>query len=154
MRLNINFAPQLRAFGKAAGRQFTSAEIQTIEATMNSLVSLDETGNVRFDLGAGPVGTLDDAMVMLSAGMGAPASVSTADNSIPAGSTATERAMARNAAIRAGADDAKRQQATNLVSRFDNPWKPDRLNRSHQGFITNTHPQLAGRLKAEAGVRT
>lgn len=154
MTLSILFAPQIRAFGKAAGREFTKAEIETIETTMNAVASLDGAGHVRFDLGAGPVGTLDDALTMMSVGMGAPVTASTPASSAPIGSNATQRAVAMNAAIRTGADARKREQAETLAHTWGNPWREGRTNRSHQGFITNTHPQLARRLKAEAGVRT
>lgn|GEM_PF-6368966 len=154
MNLSILFAPQIRAFGKAAGRQFTKAEVEAIETTMNAVASLDDAGHVRFDLGAGPVGTLDDALTMMSVGMGAPVSASTPASPIPAGSNATERAVAMNAALRTGADAHKREQAETLFRTFGNPWREGRTNRSHQGFITNTHPQLASRLRREAGVRT
>lgn len=154
MSVSLHLAPQIRAFGKAAGRQFTKAEIETIETTMNAVASLDDAGHVRFDLGAGPVGTLNDALTMMSVGMGASVTASTPASSIPAGSNATERAVAMNTAIRTGADARKREQAETLFRTFGNPWREGRTNRSHQGFITNTHPQLASRLKREAGVRT
>lgn len=154
MNVSLHLAPQIRAFGKAAGRQFTKAEIDTVETTISSVASLDDASNVRFDLGAGPVGTLNDALTMMSVGMGAPVTASTPASSALIGSNATERAVAMNAALRIGADARKREQAETLFRTFGNPWREGRTNRSHQGFITNTHPQLASRLKREAGVRT
>jgi hypothetical protein len=143
--VSLHLAPQIRAFGKAAGRQFTKAEIETIET------SLDDAGHVRFDLGAGPVGTLDDALTMMSVGMGAPVSASTPASSIPAGSNATERAVAMNAAIRTGADARKRDQASALVRTYGNPWKTG--NRTHMAYVQNVAPDMASRLRLEAGER-
>lgn len=151
MTLSILFAPQIRAFGKAAGRQFTTTEIQTIETTMNAVASLDDTGHVRFDLGAGPVGSIYDAFEMLSVGMGAPVTASKSTISITAGSNPTARAKAMNAAIRAGTDATKRDQATALVQTYGNPWRTQ--NATHKAFISNVAPDMASRLKAEAGVR-
>jgi hypothetical protein len=149
--LSILFAPQIRAFGKAAGREFTRAEVETIETTMNAVASLDDGGHVRFDLGAGSVGTLDDALTMMSVGMGAPVTASTAASSAPIGSNATERAVAMNAAIRTGADARKRDQASALVRTYGNPWKTN--NRTHMAYVTNVAPDMASRLRREAGER-
>lgn len=151
MSVSLHLAPQISAFGKAAGRQFTKAEIETIETTMNAVASLDDAGHVRFDLGAGPVGTLDDALTMMSVGMGAPVSASTPASSIPAGSNATARAVALNAAIRTGADARKRDQASALVRTYGNPWKTG--NRTHMAYVQNVAPDMASRLRLEAGER-
>ncbi|MGE8130008.1 hypothetical protein ACQKQD_23790 [Methylobacterium sp. NPDC080182] len=118
---------------------------------MNAVASLDDAGHVRFDLGAGPVGTLDDALTMMSVGMGAPVTVSTPGSSIPAGSNATERAVAMNAAIRTGADARKRDQASALVRTYGNPWKTG--NRTHMAYVQNVAPEMASRLRLEAGER-
>lgn len=152
MNLSLHLAPQVRAFGKAARRQFTMAEVETIETTMNSVASLDDAGQVRFDLGAGPVGSLDDALAMMSIGMGAPTSpeTSTHASSIPAGSNHTARAVALNQAAKAGSDALKRQQAETVAATWGNPWRTG--NATHRAFITNAHPTLASRLRREAGV--
>lgn len=151
MSVSLHLAPQIRAFGKAAGRQFTKAEIETIETTIGSVASLDDAGHVRFDLGAGSIGTLDDALTMMSVGMGAPVTASTPASSIPAGSNVTERAVAMNAAIRTGADARKRDQASALVRTYGNPWKTG--NRTHMAYVQNVAPDMASRLRREAGER-
>lgn len=150
MNLSLHLAPNIRAFAQAAGRQFTAAEVQTIETTMNAVASLDAAGNVRFDLGAGPVGTLDDAITMLSVGMGAPVALSMAPNSAPARANATERAIATNRAAREGADALKRKQAEDLVKVYGSPWSVSG-NMTHAAYIQNVHPELAQRLRREAG---
>jgi len=151
VNLSIHLAPQIRAFGKAAGREFTRAEVETIETTMNAVATINDAGQVRFNLGAGPVGTLDDALTMMSVGMGAPVSAPTPASSIPAGSNATERAVAMNAAIRTGADAHKRDQASALVRTYGNPWKTG--NATHKAYVQNVAPDMASRLRREAGER-
>jgi hypothetical protein len=154
----IDFGPSILAHAKAGNRVLSQEEVTSLGATLNSLAEI-ETGDqpaLTFRLDGDRRGDLNQALDLYGSGFGSPAGTRTgqATSQAPAGATRTEQAVATNAARRANADAAKQQQAETLVQTFGNPWREGRTNRSHQGFVTNTHPQLAARLKAEAGVRT
>lgn len=59
----------------------------------------------------------------------------------------TQRAIALVAASRSA--ENKAAQAHDLVTKFGNPWKTNNL--SHQYFLKNHAPDLAAKMKAEAG---
>ena len=151
MNLAITFAAQIKAHGAAHGLDYSRDEIESLTVTLNSVARLDLDRHIAFDIGRGPVSTLDQALTTFAAGMGRPAAVETAAPSIPANATATERAIAVNAAAKAGSDALKQKQATDLVQTYGNPWRTG--NATHRAYITNTHPTLAARLRAEAGAR-
>lgn len=69
---------------------------------------------------------------------------------VVAGGNSTARAVATNAALREDRSEAKAAEAVALVAKFGNPWNPRSINRTHQGFITNTNPALASKLKVQA----
>lgn len=70
--------------------------------------------------------------------------------SVAAGGNATSRAVATNAALSDNRAEAKAVEAVALVAKYDNPWNPRSINCTHQGFITNSNPILAKKLKAAA----
>lgn len=152
--ISISFVPQIYSHAKAHGIDLSRHEVESLSASINSAARVDNHNQVAFDLGLGPVATLEQAISMLSVGMGRPAETKAPSNSIPANASATERAVPTNQAAKAGANAAKRDQAEKIAALWGNPWASDRVNRSHQGFLLNHSPQPAGRLKREAGVRS
>lgn len=151
--ISISFVPQIYSHAQAHGIDLTRQEVESLSATINSVARVDDHNQVAFDLGLGPVATLDQAISMLAVGMGRPAAAKAQSASIPANASATERAVLTNQAVKVGADAAKRAQAEKLAVVFGNPWASDRPNRSNQAYITNHAPELATRLKREAGAR-
>jgi len=150
--LSISFVSDIIGHAKARGLDLTRQEVEAISTNLNSITSVEGT-TVSFKLGGDRVVSLGEAVEAMSAGYGKPKAAKPPSSSIPAGSNFTQRALATNAALRAGFDAAKQQQAETLVRTFGNPWREGRTNRTHQAYLTNTHPELASRLKAEAGVR-
>ena len=151
MSMSISFTGQILEHAKARGTDLTRGEIESLSASINSVVRVDGNNQVAFDLGRGPVATLDDAITMLSVGMGRPAETKASPVSIPTNASVTERAVLTNQAAKAGSDALKQKQATDMVATFGNPWRTG--NATHRAYITNTHPELARKLKAEAGVQ-
>lgn len=149
--LSISFAGQIIEHAKARGTDLTREEIDSLSATINSVARVDDHNQVAFDLGRGLVATLDDAITMLSVGMGRPAVIPTTNISIPKDASPTARAILTNQAAKAGSDALKQKQATDLVATFGNPWRTG--NATHRAYVMNTHPQLASRLRREAGER-
>lgn len=152
--ISISFVAQIHAHAQAHGIDLTRQEVESLSTTINSVARVDENNQVAFDLGLGPVATLDQAIGMLGVGMGRPAQTKAPSTAIPANASATERAILTNQATKAGANAAKREQAERMVTVSGNPWSSDRPNRSNAAFITNHAPELAAHLKREAGVRT
>lgn len=152
--ISISFVPQIYSHARAHGIDLSREEVESLSASINSVARVDDHNQVTFDLGLGPVATLDQAISMLAVGMGRPSQTKAPSTSIPANASATERAVFTNQATKAGASAAKREQAEKLAVVFGNPWVSDRPNRSNQAYITNHNPELARRLKREAGVRT
>ncbi len=154
MSISISYTQQIVAFGKATGRSFTRDEIGSISETMNSVTSLDDTGNIRLNIGAGPVATVEDALGVLSVGMGKPTTTTTSSEpTIPPGSNATARALALTASTRDGRSAARAVEAQALVSDGGNPWDTRSINRTRQALVLNLDAALAARLKQQAGVR-
>lgn len=151
--ISISFTSQIYNHARAHGIDLTRHEVESLSASMNSVARVDENNQVAFDLGLGPVATLDQAISMLSVGMGRPAQTKAPSTAIPANASATERAVLTNQATKAGSNAAKREQAQKLATVFGNPWTADRPNRTNAAFISNHAPELAVRLKREAGVR-
>lgn len=152
--VSISFDPQVKSYAAAHRLQLSREEMEHLDATLNSICIVDDASQVSFDIGGGRVGSITDALDVFAVGMGKPVSSPTTKPSVSAGSNATTRAIAANAALRAGSDDTKRQQAETLARTFGNPWREGRINRTHAAFITNTNPKLAARLKAEAGAKS
>lgn len=156
MTLSLFLNPQIRAYAKANGLVFTADEIDRINADVSGIATTDENNGLRFNLAGGSVQTIDAAIGAMAVGLGknAPAPKSTGSTpTIPAGSNATARALAVNAANRDGQSAARAVEAQALVDEHGNPWDPRSINRTKQALVTNLDPALATRLRRQAGVR-
>lgn len=149
--ISINFAPHIREHAKARGFTLTAEEIEQISRNVNSVTHL-EGDSVSFRLGADKTVTLDEAVETMSVGYGKPAAIDAPEmKGLPATATATARAVATNIASRDGRAAAMAIEARRVVNEFGNPWVTG--NRTHQGFVTNKDPNLAAKLKMQAGTR-
>lgn len=149
----IAFAPQINAFAAASGRELDREEVESLEKTLNSISNLDDAGQITFELGHGRVGMLDDALAIFSTGMGKAIPIATTEPSIPAGSNATARSLAANAAVREGRSAARLVEAESLVAEHGSPWDPRSISRTRQALVSNLSPDLAARLRRQAGIQ-
>lgn len=149
--ISISFTADIYAYATTRGLDLTRDEVKAISANLNSITSVDGT-TASFKLGGDRAVSLGEAVEAMSAGYGRPAAAKSPGRSIPANASATQRAILTNQAVKAGSDATKQQQAETLVRSFGNPWRTG--NATHRAYVTNTHPTLASRLKAEAGART
>ncbi|TXN04208.1 hypothetical protein FV242_08310 [Methylobacterium sp. WL64] len=155
---SIDFLPSIRAHATAGNRELTTEEAESLNATLNSGASI-ETGDhpvLSFSIGGDRRGDLNQALDLYGVGFGKPAGTetgrTTSTKPTPGSKTATERAIELNQAAKAGSSEIKQRQADELVRVFGSPWATG--NRTHAAFVQNTHPQLAARLRAEAGVKS
>lgn len=157
MTLSLFLNPQIRAYAKANGLVFTADEIERINTDVSGIATTDENNGLRFNLAGGSVQTVDAAIGAMSVGLGksAPQTQKTSSSTptILAGSNATARALALNAANRDGQSAARAVEAQALVDEHGNPWDPRSINRTKQALVTNLDPALATRLRRQAGVR-
>jgi len=154
----IDFGPSIRAHARSRNREMSDEEVSHLAATLNSVAEIETSDQpvLSFSLGGDKRGDLHAALDIYGQGFGKPAGTEIS-RTMPAAltrgaQTATERAIELNRAAKAGSDETKRRQAETLVATWGNPWRSG--NATHRAFITNCHPQLAARLRAEAGVRS
>ncbi|MGC5781761.1 hypothetical protein [Methylobacterium sp. NFXW15] len=152
--ISISFDSQVTSYAAAHKLQLSREELEHLGATLNSICTVDDASQVSFDIGGGRVGSITDALDVFAVGMGKPVSSPTTKPSIPEGTNATARALAANAATRDGQSAARRTEGQALADQHGNPWHHRTINRTRQGLISNLHPQLAERLRAEAGARS
>lgn len=148
----ISFTGDIIASAKARCMSLDHTDVAAINANLNTVATF-EGGSVTFALGGRAV-DLGEAVEAMSTGYGKPVTkpeTSGGPNGLdlPANATATERAVATNAAIRTGADARKRDQASALVRTYGNPWKTG--NATHRAYVQNVAPDMASRLRREAG---
>ncbi|TXM91988.1 hypothetical protein [Methylobacterium sp. WL116] len=155
-QISLFINPQIRAYAQANGRVFSTEEIERITASVNSVTTSDDDGTVRFNLAGGAVQSLDAVIGAMSVGLGkdAPAAPKAGGSStLPAGSNATERALALNAMTRDGTSAARAIEAQALVDAHGSPWDVRSINRTRQALVTNLDPALAARLRRQSGSR-
>lgn len=115
-------------------------------------VVVDASGHPMVKVGSD--GTVDDLspfdfVAKAAARLGAkPKTSSKPQPQSKAGMTTTERMRAAIEGRRANRKELAQQEA----ARGPNPWAPKSINRSRQGLIANLDPDLAARLRQEAGV--
>jgi len=149
--ISINFGPHIREHAKARGLTVTHDDVEQISRNLKSVTHL-EGNTVSFRLGADKTVTLDEAVAAMSTGYGKAAAIDAPEmRGLPATATATARAVATNIASRDGRAAAMAIEARRVVDTYGNPWSTG--NRTHQGFVTNKDPNLAAKLKMQAGTR-
>lgn len=148
--VSITFTADILAHAASRGIKLSPAEVGEIDKNLNTITTVQD-GVVTLRLGRDRVVDVGEAVEAMSAGYGRVVDAPAPAASIPEYATATERAVAMNAAIRAGSDAAKQSQAEALVRTFGNPWRTG--NATHRAYLQNTHPTLASRLRHEAGDR-
>lgn len=115
-------------------------------------VVVDSAGHPMVKVGSD--GTVDDLspfdfVAQAAARLGAnPKTSSKPQPQNKVGMTTTERMRAAIEGRRANRKELAAQEA----ARGPNPWSPKTINRSRQGLIANLDPDLAARMKHEAGV--
>ncbi|MCJ2012176.1 hypothetical protein [Methylobacterium sp. J-076] len=149
--MSISFTAEIVASARDRGISLTPEDVDSINENLGVVIGIED-GQIKIT--SGPFLDLSEAVEAMSKGYGAPIEQPTASSKpdgleLPANANATRRAVAMNAAIRSGRDTAKQSQAETLVATYGNPWRTG--NATHRAYVTNTHPQLASRLKAEAG---
>ncbi|MFK5599918.1 hypothetical protein ACFZ8E_23415 [Methylobacterium sp. HMF5984] len=149
---NITYNQNIITHAKARGADLSTEEIDTLNATLRSVSFVNDAGQIAFTLGNGRIGDLDAALSLYSEGMGRTSTPSTSTTQLPAGANATQRAIETNRAAREGSAALKRQQAEEIVRVYGSPWATSG-NMTHAAVILNNHPELAERLRAEAGDR-
>lgn len=152
--MSISFTTEILASARDRGVSLSPEDIEAINENLGVVTTI-ENGAVKIT--SGPFLDLGDAVEAMSKGYGSLCEQPTVSANpdglgLRPSANATQRAIATNAAIRAGKDTAKQSQAETLVASFGNPWRTG--NATHRAFVTNTHPQLASRLRREAGDRT
>lgn len=152
--MSISFTPDILAHARDGRISLSHDDVAAINLNINAVATF-EGGRLTFDLG-GPSADIGEVVEGMSKGYGKPAkkpaaSTQTDGLNLPANATATQRAVAVNAAAKAGSDMLKQKQATDLLQTYGNPWKTN--NKTHMAYITNVHPVLAKQLKKQAGVR-
>lgn len=148
----VSFAPQIAAFAKAHDLDLDQEGADSLDATLQSLLKLDEANNVSFLIGGGgKTGTLDQALTVYSEGTRRKAKSSPGPVGIGPGANRTERAVAANAARVTPVSAARQAEAVELVERFGNPWRTG--NGTHRSIVMNKNPALAAKLKSEAGIQ-
>lgn len=151
-RISISFKPQIDAYAQAHNLDLSPEAAASLEQTLQSTVKVGDDMSLSFVTGNGRTGSLDDALRLYSAGTPSRANGSR-QTPAPATGNATARALAANAAVREGRSTARLAEAESLVEQHGNPWEPRSINRTRQGLVSNLHPDLAARLKRQAGVR-
>jgi len=123
-----------------------------LDPNSRTAVVVDASGHPMVKVGSD--GTVDDLspfdfVAQAAARLGAkPKALSKPQPQNKGGMTTTERMRAAIEGRRANRKELAQQEA----ARGPNPWSPKTLNRSRQGLIANLDPDLAARLRQEAGV--
>lgn len=150
--ISISFVSEIHGLAKSRGLTLTPDEVGAIDKNLNAITSVEGT-TVSFKIGnEGRTVTLDEAVEIMSVGYGRPASIDAPEmKGLPATATTTQKAIAQNIANRDGRAAAMAIEARRVVDTYGNPWTTG--NRTHQGFVTNKDPNLAAKLKMQAGTR-
>lgn len=122
-----------------------------IDPDSRTAVVVDSAGNPMVTVASdGSVVDLSprDFVASVAARLGADTEVAHAQNNGGA-TTVTERMRATLESRKANRKALAAQEA----ARGPNPWMADHINRSRQGLIQNLDPDLAARMRQEAGVR-
>lgn len=151
-RISISFHNEISAFAQAHGLDLSTEEATSLDQTLQSMMKVGDDMSLSFVTGNGRTGTLNDALVVYSAGFPTKANNSR-QTPAPATGNATARALAANAAMREGRSAARLVEADNLVAEHGNPWSPRSISRTRQGLVTNLNPDLAARLRRQAGAQ-
>ncbi|KQO94025.1 hypothetical protein ASF33_14735 [Methylobacterium sp. Leaf92] len=151
--ISISFRSAISAYAQAYDLDLSDDAAATLETVLQSTMRVADDKSVSFVTGTGRTGTLDDALALYAAGTPTKASRATPSPSASTGSNATARALAANAAVREGRSSARLVEAESLVAEHGNPWSPRSISRTRQGLVTNLHPDLAARLRRQAGAQ-
>jgi hypothetical protein len=146
--ISITFTGAIRDHAKANGTHITDKAVADLDNVLRSLWSIDGANSVSFDVGGGQRGTFADAFRVYG-----PTGSGTADTPAVKGLSRTEQAVEANRTAKIGKSVALAVEAQRLADEFGNPWLQGRANRTHQAIIANGNPNLATRLKMQAGVR-
>jgi hypothetical protein len=129
-------------------------EALRFDPNSRTVVMVDSAGHPMVKVGSD--GTVDDLSLLdfvaqAAARLGAtPKAQSKPKPQSKGGMTITERMRASIEGRRANRKELAAQEA----ARGPNPWAQKTINRSRQGLITNLDPDLAARLRQEAGVQS
>lgn len=146
---SITFANAIRGFLREHGAAMTDEQVSNLDSTLQSFWRIED-GAIRFNIGDGKEGDLKAAIMAYGPGKFTVSGQPDQPQMRP-GMTRTERAVEANRIARNGKSVALAVEAQRLVDECGNPWKPDRINRTHQAIITNGNPNLASRLRLRAG---
>lgn len=146
---SITFASAIRGFLREHGAAMTDEQVSNLDSALQSFWRIED-GAIKFDIGDGKEGDLKAAIMAYGPGKFT-VSGQPEQPKIRPGMTRTEQAVEANRIAQNGKSVALAVEAQRIADEFGNPWQRDRINRTHQAIITNGNPNLASRLRLQAG---